>query len=62
MNTLLEYTDYIKFKSYIKESLDEHMFDEDPGVDFDEHWVSQYKKEMKVKKLFLVVSHYIKDI
>ena len=39
MNTLLEYTDYIKFKSYIKESLDEHMFDEDPGVDFDEHWV-----------------------
>ena len=22
MNTLLEYTDYIKFKSYIKESLD----------------------------------------
>lgn len=39
MYTLLEYTDYIKFKRYIKESLDEHMFDEDPGVDFDEHWV-----------------------
>ena len=39
MTTLLEYTDYIKFKRYIKESLDEHMFDEDPGVDFGEHWV-----------------------
>ena len=39
MTTLLEYTDYIKFKCYIKESLDEHMFDEDPGVDFGEHWV-----------------------
>ena len=39
MTTLLEYTDYIKFKRYIKESLDEHMFGEDPGVDFDEHWV-----------------------
>ena len=35
MTTLLEYKDYIKFKHYIKESLDEHMFDEDPGVDFD---------------------------
>ena len=37
MNTLLEYKDYQTFKSYIKES-SEHMFDEDPGVDFDEHW------------------------
>lgn len=37
MNTLLNYKDYQTFKSYIKES-SEHMFDEDPGVDFDEHW------------------------
>ena len=37
MNTILDYKDYITFKSYIKES-SEHMFDEDPGVDFDEHW------------------------
>ena len=43
MNTLLEYNDFITFKSYIKESLDEHMFDEDPGVDFDEHWVKSEK-------------------
>ena len=43
MNTLLEYKDYINFKHYIKESLDEHMWDDDPGVDFDEHWVKSEK-------------------
>ena len=37
MKTLLEYNDFITFKSYIKESSD-HMFDDDPGVDFDERW------------------------
>lgn len=43
MNTLLEYKEYTDFKKYIKESLDEHMFDDDPGVDFDEHWAKSEK-------------------
>ena len=44
MNTLLEYKDYQTFKSYIKES-SEHMFDEDPGIDFDEHWIKVGKED-----------------
>ena len=49
MKNLLEFTDYIDFKSYIKESLDEHMFDDDPGVDFDEHWEKLHKDDQAYK-------------
>ena len=49
MNTLLEYKEYTNFKKYIKESLDEHMFDDDPGVDFDEHWEKVDKEDPAYK-------------
>lgn len=49
MNTLLEYKEYTDFKKYIKESLDEHMFDDDPGVDFDEHWEKVSKEDPAYK-------------
>lgn len=45
MNTLLEYKDYIRFKSYIRESFMNHMFDDDPGVDFSEHWEKLTKED-----------------
>ena len=51
MNTLLEYKEYTDFKKYIKESLDAHMFDEDPGVDFDEHWEKVEKDDISYEYL-----------
>ena len=51
MNTLLEYKEYTDFKKYIKESLDAHMFDEDPGVDFGEHWEKVEKDDTSYEYL-----------
>lgn len=45
MKNLLEYTMYKDFKKYIKESQDKHMFSEDPGIDFDEHWEKVDKED-----------------
>lgn len=45
MNTILDFKDYIKFKGYIRESFMDHMFDDDPGIDFDEHWEKLPKED-----------------
>lgn len=45
MKNILEFKDYIKFKSYIRESFMNHMFDDDPGVDFSEHWEKLPKED-----------------
>jgi len=49
MKNIFEFKEYKDFKKYIKESLDKHMFDDDPGVDFDEHWEKVSKEDPAYK-------------